>query len=78
MGKFEYIIGGIALVIIAPALIAGAGLAIAVGLALAWVIGTFGGRYYFRVKEKQNIGRKQAERKGGIRDRLNGGNGGNE
>lgn len=61
MTDAEHLAWGIALIVLAPALIAGAGFILAIAAAGAILLAFYGGRYGMRIYEQRNVGAKSRQ-----------------
>ena len=68
---FDRVVLGLAAIAFAPALIAGSGFAIAVGLAVGILVTGYGGRYGAEILKNQHIG-SRGTRTNDFRDIVNG------
>lgn len=67
MSAFEWVVGIVAAILLAPALLSG-GWVIGIALVVGWLVVAFGGRIGLRIFEKQYIGAKAGERRKDMQD----------
>lgn len=70
MGKSDYVIWAVAIVLLLPALVSPAGVLVAILLVAAWLAVSYGGRFYMKLKLNEHIGAKS--RGTDVRDLVSG------
>lgn len=72
---FDRVVLGLAAIVLAPALVVGAGFYVAAGLAFLVLVGGYGGRYGAQLVKNQHIGARARNQSNDMRDIVGGSNG---